>query len=67
MKCDICGKTPQYGHLVSHSKRHTNHRWMPNIQPATMVVNGKTKKVTLCTRCMRTQHKADRQATAQVS
>ncbi|MFH1003235.1 MAG: bL28 family ribosomal protein, partial [Chloroflexota bacterium] len=24
MKCDLCGKSPQFGHNVSHSKRHTN-------------------------------------------
>ncbi|MQY73348.1 MAG: 50S ribosomal protein L28, partial [Dehalococcoidia bacterium] len=28
MKCDICGKSPQFGHNVSHSKRHTKRRWV---------------------------------------
>ncbi|MHB9034805.1 MAG: 50S ribosomal protein L28, partial [Anaerolineae bacterium] len=30
--CDMCGKDPQFGHNVSHSKRHTNRRWTPNVQ-----------------------------------
>ncbi|MEK7353907.1 MAG: 50S ribosomal protein L28 [Chloroflexota bacterium] len=67
MKCDICGKSPQFGHLVSHSKRHTNHMWMPNIQQATVVINGESKKLKLCTRCIRTQHKEARNLTANAS
>ncbi len=57
MKCDICGKSPQFGHNVSHSKRHTNRRWVPNIHPATVTINGQLKRLNLCTRCLRTQHK----------
>ena len=57
MKCDICGKTPQFGHNVSHSKRHTNRQWTPNIHPVTLIIEGKPKKMNLCTRCLRTQHK----------
>jgi len=31
-KCEICGKGPQFGHNVSHSKRATNRKFKPNIQ-----------------------------------
>jgi len=31
-KCEICGKGPQYGHNVSHSKVRTNRRFLPNLQ-----------------------------------
>ncbi|MBT3363903.1 MAG: 50S ribosomal protein L28 [Chloroflexi bacterium] len=58
MKCDICGKSPQFGHNVSHSNRHTNRKWKPNIQAATLEVEGKKQRVHICTRCMRTQNKA---------
>ncbi|MFC1908517.1 50S ribosomal protein L28 [Chloroflexota bacterium] len=57
MKCEICGKTPQFGHNVSHSKRHTNRLWLPNIQRAKVNIDGKLKSLTLCTRCLRTLHK----------
>jgi large subunit ribosomal protein L28 len=57
LKCDLCGKSPQFGHNVSHSKRHTNRRWIPNIHPATIIVDGQPKRLNLCTRCLRTQHK----------
>ena len=62
MKCDICGKTPQFGHNVSHSKRRTNRQWTPNIHPVTITVDGQTKRMTLCTRCLRTQHKVAKTA-----
>lgn len=52
--CDMCGKGPQFGHNVSHSKRHTNRRWNPNIQTVRLVVNGQERRYNLCTRCMRT-------------
>jgi len=60
LKCDLCGKTPQFGHSISHSKRHTNRRWVPNIHPVTLVIDGQPKKLNLCTRCLRTQHKLAR-------
>ncbi|MBI2287840.1 MAG: 50S ribosomal protein L28, partial [Chloroflexi bacterium] len=53
MQCDICGKSPQFGHNVSHSKRRTNRRSEPNTHPATVIINGKPKRLNLCTRCLR--------------
>lgn len=57
MKCDICGKTAQFGHNVSHSKRRTNHRWIANIHPSKLVKGDKTIRVHLCSRCLRSQQK----------
>ncbi len=57
-KCDMCGKGPQFGHSVSHSNRHTNRLWMPNIQQVTIVIEGRPKKLRLCTRCLRTWNKS---------
>lgn len=31
-RCEITGKKPLSGNLVSHSMRHTKHRQMPNLQ-----------------------------------
>ena len=60
MKCDICGKRAQFGHSVSHSKRYTRRKWLPNIHRTTIMVEGGKKKVNICTRCLRTQYKAVR-------
>ncbi|MEE8419975.1 MAG: 50S ribosomal protein L28 [Dehalococcoidales bacterium] len=62
MKCDLCGKSPQFGHNISHSKRHTNRMWLPNIHTAKVTVNGRLKRLDLCTRCLRTQHKITKTA-----
>ncbi|MCJ7521027.1 MAG: 50S ribosomal protein L28 [Dehalococcoidia bacterium] len=57
MKCELCGKGPQFGNAVSHSNRHTKRQGMPNLQAATIVTKGKRKRVTICTRCLRTKNK----------
>jgi large subunit ribosomal protein L28 len=60
MKCDICGKKITFGNSVSHSKQHTLRRWKPNIQRATIMVEGHKRKVNICTRCLRTMSKPAR-------
>lgn len=52
-KCDICGKGPSVGNRVSHSNRRTKHVWKPNLQKARILVDGKPKKVKVCTSCLR--------------
>ncbi|MGH7881616.1 MAG: 50S ribosomal protein L28 [Candidatus Dormibacteraceae bacterium] len=52
-KCEICGKGPQYGHNVSHSKRRTNRRFLPNLQIAKVKIGQQLVKVRLCTHCQR--------------
>ncbi len=64
MKCDLCDKTPQFGHNVSHSKHSTKRQWLPNIHPVTIVVDGKKKRLNLCTRCLRTQNKVAKMQTS---
>ncbi|MBC7256425.1 MAG: 50S ribosomal protein L28 [Chloroflexi bacterium] len=59
-KCDLCGKSPQFGHNVSHSKRRTNRLWAPNIQNVTVEIDGVLRRLRLCTRCLRTVTKSSR-------
>lgn len=56
-KCQLCGKSGGYGNNVSHSKRRTTRRWMPNIQKTRVLIDGEPVPAYLCTRCMRTQAK----------
>lgn len=56
-KCEVCGKTTQFGRNVSFSKRRTNRRFEPNIQSRKFVVNGVSKRVKVCTNCLRTMVK----------
>lgn len=52
-KCDFCEKGPVTGNLVSHSNIKTRTRWLPNIQRMKAVVDGTTRRVRACTRCIR--------------
>ena len=52
-RCDVCGKGIHFGNNVSHSHRRTNATWNANVQNVRCKVNGGTKKLHVCTRCLR--------------
>ncbi len=56
-KCEICSKTPSFGHNVSHSNVRTKRQWKPNIQTVTVYQDGMPRRMKVCTRCLRTMHK----------
>jgi len=51
--CSICGKGRQVGNNVSHAHNKTKKVWKPNIQKVRTVKEGTTKKIYVCTRCIR--------------
>ncbi len=51
--CEICGKRPGIGHNVSHSHHLTLRRFKPNLQTVHAKVNGRPKKMKVCTRCIK--------------
>lgn len=54
-KCAVCGKGVTFGNNVSHSHRRSNRAWKPNVRRVKTVVNGVTKHIYVCTRCLRSQ------------
>jgi len=58
VKCDICGKGPQFGNSISHSKTATKRRWLPNIQKITIRDGQTTRRLNVCSRCLRTLNKS---------
>jgi len=52
-KCEICGKVPRRGIQLSHSHIRTKRTWAPNIRRVRAKVNGATKRINVCTRCLR--------------
>lgn len=52
-KCEICGKGITSGMKVSHSHIRTKRTWKPNLQTVRAIVDGTPKRVTACTRCLR--------------
>jgi len=56
-KCEICGKSPSFGHNVSHSMVRTRRLWRPNVQKVTIIRDGRKQRMVLCTRCLRSMDK----------
>lgn len=56
-KCEVCGKSPQFGHNVSHSMRHTKRQFKPNIQRVKVMEGGRLVSKYMCTRCIRNMGK----------
>jgi len=52
-RCEICGKGPMAGNLVSHSNRKTRKVSSPNLQRIKVVVDGVPRRIRVCTRCIR--------------
>lgn len=52
-RCDICGKTPVVGRTLSHAHNVRARRFEPNLQKVRAVVNGGHRRISVCTRCIR--------------
>jgi large subunit ribosomal protein L28 len=52
-KCSVCGKLRMAGQNVSHANNVTKRLFMPNLQEVRALVDGRPKKVVVCTRCLR--------------
>jgi large subunit ribosomal protein L28 len=52
-KCELCGKTPHFGNVISHANNTRRRRWNPNLRRVRAVVDGVKKQVRVCTACIR--------------
>lgn len=52
-KCAVCGKGAHFGNNVSHSNRKSNRIWKSNVKSVKVNVNGNSRKMNVCTRCLR--------------
>ena len=51
--CEVCGKGKVFGNKVTFSNKKSSRSWSPNIRTVRAVVKGATKRVNVCTRCLR--------------
>ncbi len=51
--CDICGKKRTKGNNVSHANNKTRRLIEPNIQSVRAATPSGTKRLNVCTRCIR--------------
>ena len=49
----MCGKGPQSGNTISHAHNVSKRRWNVNLRPVHARVNGSTRKLRVCTSCIR--------------
>lgn len=52
-QCEICGKAPVFGRIVSHAHNVSARRFEPNLQRVRAIVNGGIRRMRVCTRCIR--------------
>ncbi|MDN5353167.1 MAG: large subunit ribosomal protein [Clostridiales bacterium] len=52
--CSVCGKGKVSGNTVSHANNHNRRTWSPNLRSVKANVNGTTKRIKVCSRCLRT-------------
>jgi large subunit ribosomal protein L28 len=51
--CQICEKRPVSGNNISHAHNRTRRRWLPNLQSVRATVNGTTRRMRVCTTCIK--------------
>jgi len=59
--CEICGKGPQFGQNIRHVHSgswalrapRTKRRWLPNLQTVTVPHGNTTRKIRVCTKCIK--------------
>ncbi|HXZ19025.1 MAG TPA: 50S ribosomal protein L28 [Candidatus Acidoferrales bacterium] len=52
-RCEVCGKGPNYGNVVSHANNARRRRWNANLRSVRAVVGGVRRRVKVCTTCLR--------------
>ncbi len=56
-KCMICNKELIHGNACSvtrsHISKRTHREWQPNVKKVKVLVNGQPKRLSVCTKCLR--------------
>lgn len=56
-KCAICEKSISHGNKLSitrsHISKRTSRTWKPNLRSVKATVNGETKRIKVCAKCLR--------------
>ncbi|MEO0107356.1 MAG: 50S ribosomal protein L28 [candidate division WOR-3 bacterium] len=51
-ECAICGKKARVGSKISHAHNVSKRRFNVNLQRVRIKIDGKTKRVLVCTDCL---------------
>jgi large subunit ribosomal protein L28 len=53
LQCDVCGKKPGFGNVISHAHNVRRRRWNPNLRRVKAIIHGRRKHLRVCTSCIR--------------
>lgn len=51
--CEVCAKKQSVGNTVSHANNRTKRVFRPNLQTVRALINGATRRMRVCTSCIR--------------
>jgi large subunit ribosomal protein L28 len=51
--CEVCGKGAMVGNRISHAHNVSKRRWLPNLRVVRAFRQGRTVRMKVCTRCLR--------------
>jgi len=51
--CEVCGKKPLFGNIISHAHNVSRRRWNVNLRPVRAQIKGRTKRIRVCASCLR--------------
>jgi large subunit ribosomal protein L28 len=51
--CEVCERGPKFGNRISHAHNVSKRRWNINLQTVRAIVNGASKRIRVCTSCIR--------------
>ncbi|HEX9759762.1 MAG TPA: 50S ribosomal protein L28 [Candidatus Acidoferrales bacterium] len=52
-RCELCGKGPHFGNVISHANNTRRRRWNVNLRRVKAVVEGVRRHIRVCTACIR--------------
>lgn len=52
-RCEICDKGTAAGRSISHAHNVTPRTWQANLQRVRALVDGTSRRIWVCTRCLR--------------
>ena len=64
-RCDLCDKVTRFGRNIRHKHSgrwerkapRTNRQFRPNVHRKRLLIDGRWRRLNVCTRCLRTQMK----------
>ncbi len=51
--CEVCGKKPVVGSMISHSHSVSRRRFLPNLKKVKVKTAGNVRQIVICMKCLK--------------